>query len=149
MRSRTRRRLSPRAVAISVAAVAVLAATATVAAGATPPLLTHAGPMAVTARSPVRWGPSGWGPRSGWGDPAPATVVGHRPPARTEYFHVVSTTSSGPGSASGDMAGLTGSGHCTFGAPSTTARVAGHCSRAATAYTETIDGVATVKGTDG
>ncbi len=46
--------------------------------------------------------------------------------------------------ATGDMASLDGSGRYTFRALYTTARVAGHCSSAMTAYTETIDGVVTV-----
>jgi hypothetical protein len=47
--------------------------------------------------------------------------------------------------ATGDMAGLVGSGRYIFHALYTTARVAGHCSSTMTAYTETIEGVATVK----
>ena len=47
--------------------------------------------------------------------------------------------------ATGDMRGLAGSGRYVFHALYTTARVAGHCSSTMTAYTETIQGVATVK----
>lgn len=47
--------------------------------------------------------------------------------------------------ATGDMGGLAGSGRYVFQALYTTARVAGHCSSTMTAYTETIQGVATVK----
>ena len=47
--------------------------------------------------------------------------------------------------ATGDMGGLAGSGRYIFQALYTTARVAGHCSSTMTAYTETIQGVATVK----
>ena len=47
--------------------------------------------------------------------------------------------------ATGDMRGLAGSGRYVFHALYTTARVGGHCSSTMTAYTETIDGVATVK----
>ena len=47
--------------------------------------------------------------------------------------------------ATGDMSGLAGSGRYVFQALYTTARVATHCSSTMTAYTETIEGVATVK----
>jgi hypothetical protein len=47
--------------------------------------------------------------------------------------------------ATGDMGGLASSGRYIFHALYTTARVAGHCSSTMTAYTETIEGVATVK----
>ena len=43
------------------------------------------------------------------------------------------------------MGGLAGSGRYIFQALYNTARVAGNCSSTMTAYTETIQGVATVK----
>jgi hypothetical protein len=159
--------------------------------------------------------PGSWSSQTGW----PASAAGGWRPgagpstwapgsaARTEYFHVVSTTPSGPGTiivtgvinaggtekpgraidgatfasgsfridhsagqptvrfdsatcvgtitqagpfqvidATGDMSGLAGSGRYVFQALYTTARVATHCSSTMTAYTETIEGVATVKG---
>lgn len=142
----------------------------------------------------------GWRPGADPSMPAPSSA------AHTEYFHVVSTKPSGPGTiivtgvvnaggteepgraidqatfaggsfridhsvgqptvrfdpatcvgaitqvgpfqvidATGDMAGLAGSGRYVFSALYTTARVATHCSSTMTAYTETIEGVATVK----
>jgi hypothetical protein len=47
--------------------------------------------------------------------------------------------------ATGSMSGLAGSGRYVFRALYTTARVATHCSSKITAYTETIEGVATVR----
>ncbi len=157
---------------------------------------------------------STWSSQTGWPGPA---AGGWRPgadpsmwapsgPAHTEYFHVVSTKPSGPGTiivtgvinaggteepgraidgaafaggsfridhsagqptvrfdsstcvgtitqvgpfevidATGHMGGLVGSGRYVFQALYTTARVADHCSSTMTAYTETIEGVATVK----
>ncbi len=142
----------------------------------------------------------GWRPGAGPSMWAPSSA------AHTEYFHVVSTKPSGPGTiivtgvinaggtekpgraidgatfasgsfridhsagqptvrfdsatcvgtitqagpfevidATGDMSGLAGSGRYVFQALYTTARVATHCSSTMTAYTETIEGVATVK----
>lgn len=48
--------------------------------------------------------------------------------------------------ATGDMSALAGSGRYVFRGLYTTARTAGHCSSTMTAYTETIQGAATVKG---
>jgi len=47
--------------------------------------------------------------------------------------------------ATGHMGGLVGSGWYSLQALYTTARVAGHRSSTMTAYTETIEGIATVK----
>jgi hypothetical protein len=146
------------------------------------------------------WAAGGWRPGADPSMRAPGSA------ARTEYFRVVSTKPSGPGTiivtgvvnaggtekpgraidgatfaggsfridhsagqptvrfdpatcvgtitqggpfevidATGDMGGLAGSGRYVFQALYTTARVAGHCSSTMTAYTETIQGVATVK----
>ena len=146
------------------------------------------------------WAPGGWRPGADPSMWAPSSA------AHTEYFHVVSTKPSGPGTiivtgvvnaggtekpgraidgasfaggsfridhsagqptvrfdsatcvgtitqvgpfevidATGDMGGLAGSGRYVFQALYTTARVAGHCTSTMTAYTETIEGVATVK----
>jgi hypothetical protein len=158
---------------------------------------------------PGSWSsPTGW-PGSAAGGGRPGASPAMRAPgsaARTEYFHVVSTKPSGPGTiivtgvvnaggtekpgraidgatfaggsfridhsagqpkvrfdsatcagtitqagpfevidATGDMGGLAGSGRYVFRALYTTARVAAHCSSTMTAYTETIEGVATVK----
>jgi hypothetical protein len=169
-----------------------------------------AGASASATRSLI----STWPPQAGWpGSPAggwrPGAGLPMQTPgsaARTEYFHVVSTRPSGPGTiivtgvvnaggtekpgraidgatfaggsfridhsagrptvrfdpatcvgtitqagpfkvidATGDMGGLAGSGRYVFYALYTTARTAGHCSATMTAYTETIEGVATVK----
>lgn len=48
--------------------------------------------------------------------------------------------------ATGQMRKLTGSGHYVFRALYTTAKAGGHCTSTMTAYTETIDGEATVHG---
>jgi hypothetical protein len=173
-----------------------------------------ASPANATSAPTTRPRISAWPPQAGWpGSPAggwrPGTDPSMQTPgsaARTEYFHVVSTKPSGPGTiivtgvvnaggtekpgraidgatfaggsfridhsagqptvrfdpatcvgtitqagpfevidATGDMGGLAGSGRYVFRALYTTARAAGHCSATMTAYTETIEGVATVK----
>ena len=195
--ARPRHRLTLRVAVISVVAIAVTAGAATAAAAA--PMWRHAR----TTSSPVA---PGWGP-GGWGHPGTGFMNHPGAAADTEYFHVVSTDSTGPGSiivtgvinaggtenpgravdgatfaggafridhssgkptlhfdaatcvgtitqsgpfqvidATGDMSGLAGSGHYVFRALYTTARAGGHCSSRTTAYTETIDGMATVKG---
>ena len=72
-----------------------------------------------------------------------------RPTVRFDSATCVGTiTQAGPFEvidATGDMGGLAGSGRYVFRALYTTARVAAHCSSTMTAYTETIEGVATVK----
>ena len=158
--------------------------------------------------------PGSWSAQTGWPGPAaggwwpgagPATWTPGSA-ARTEYFHVVSTRPSGPGTiiitgvvnaggtekpgraidtaafaggsfridhsagrptvrfdratcvgtitqtgpfkvidTTGEMTGLAGSGRYVFRALYTTARAGAHCSATMTAYTETIEGVATVK----
>jgi hypothetical protein len=182
------------AAAVSTAFVAVAAAS--------PANATNASRIS-TWSSQTGWPGSaagGWRPGAGPSMWAPSSA------AHTEYFHVVSTKPSGPGTiivtgvinaggtekpgraidgatfasgsfridhsagqptvrfdsatcvgtitqagpfevidATGDMSGLAGSGRYVFQALYTTARVATHCSSTMTAYTETIEGVATVK----
>jgi hypothetical protein len=182
------------AAAVSTAFVAVAAAS--------PANATNASRIS-TWSSQTGWPGSaagGWRPGAGPSTWAPSSA------AHTEYFHVVSTKPSGPGTiivtgvinaggtekpgraidgatfasgsfridhsagqptvrfdsatcvgtitqagpfevidATGDMSGLAGSGRYVFQALYTTARVATHCSSTMTAYTETIEGVATVK----
>jgi hypothetical protein len=161
-----------------------------------------------TSRTSTWSSQTGWpgSAAGGWRPGTGPSMRAHSSTAHTEYFHVVSTKPSGPGTiivtgvvnaggtekpgraidgatfpggsfridhsagqptarfdaatcvgtitqtgpfevidATGDMGGLAGSGRYVFQALYTTARVAGHCSSTMTAYTETIDGVATVK----
>jgi hypothetical protein len=161
-----------------------------------------------TARTSAWSSQTGWpgSAAGGWRPGADPSMWAPSSAAHTEYFHVVSTKPSGPGTiivtgvvnaggtekpgraidgatfaggsfridhsagqptvrfdpatcvgtitqagpfevidATGDMGGLAGSGRYVFQALYTTARVAGHCSSTMTAYTETIQGVATVK----
>jgi hypothetical protein len=188
--------------AVAATAAAVSTAFVAVAAASSPVHATHA------ART------SAWSTHTGWPGPAAGTWRPGAGPAtwapgsaaRTEYFHVVSTSPSGPGTiivtgvinaggtekpgraidgatfaggsfrinhsagqptvrfdpatcvgtitqtgpfkvtdATGDMTGLAGRGRYVFQALYTTARVATGCSSTMTAYTETIDAVATVK----
>jgi hypothetical protein len=201
-----KRRRPSRPFLIAILASAAVGTTFAVAAAATPANATSA----PTTRSQV----STWPPQAGWpGSPADGWRPGADPSmqtpgsaARTEYFHVVSTKPSGPGTiivtgvvnaggtekpgraidgatfaggsfridhsagqptvrfdpatcvgtitqagpfkvidATGDMTGLAGSGRYVFHALYTTARAAGRCSATMTAYTETIEGIATVK----
>jgi hypothetical protein len=185
------------AAAVGTAFVVVAAASPAPAANAT-----------TTSRISGWSSPTGWpGPATGgWRPSADSSMWAPRSTTHTEYFHVVSTKPSGPGTlivtgvvnaggtekpgraiddatfasgsfridhsagqptvrfdsatcvgtitqvgpfdvidATGDMGGLDGSGRYVFQALYTTARVAAHCSSTITAYTETIDGVATVK----
>jgi hypothetical protein len=196
------------AAAVSTAFVAVAAASPAHAANAS----TTTSRIS-TWSSQTGW-PGSWSSQTGWPGSAaggwrPGAGPSMRAPgsaAHTEYFHVVSTKPSGPGTiivtgavnaggtekpgraidgatfaggsfridhsagqpsvrfdsatcvgtitqvgpfevidATGDMRGLAGSGRYVFQALYTTARVATHCSSTMTAYTETIEGVATVK----
>jgi hypothetical protein len=182
------------AAAVSTAFVAVAAAS--------PANATNASRIS-TWSSQTGWPGSAAG---GWRPGADPSTWAPGSAAHTEYFHVVSTKPSGPGTiivtgvinaggtekpgraidgatfasgsfridhsvgqptvrfdsatcvgtitqagpfevidATGDMSGLAGSGRYIFQALYTTARVATHCSSTMTAYTETIEGVATVK----
>ncbi len=208
MKSRTaslKRRPSRTFLTTTLAAAAVTAAFAAV---------TAASPAEASNASAVPARASTWSAGSAWpGSSAGGRWTGNDPgvwfhtgTARTEYFRVVSTKPSGPGTiivtgvvnaggtekpgraidgatfasgsfridhsvgrptvrldpatcvgtitqvgpfkvidATGDMGGLAGTGRYVFRALYTTARVATHCSSTMTAYTETIEGVATVK----
>ena len=207
--SRTFRTTILAAAAVSTAIVAFLAASP--ADASNPSTTTSRGS---TWSSQTGW-PGSWSSPTGWPGPAAGSwPLGAHPTAwapstaaHTEYFHVVSTKPSGPGTiivtgvvndggtenpgraidiatfatgsfridhsvgqpsvhfdsatcvgtitqagpfevidTTGDMGGLAGSGHYIFRALYTTARGATHCSSTMTAYTETIDGEATVNG---
>ena len=193
---------------------AAVAATTAIAVGTAFAAVAVASPASATNLATTTARTSAWSSQTGWPGPAaggwrPGAGPAMWPPssaAHTEYFHVVSTKPSGPGTiivtgvvnaggtekpgraidgatfadgsfridhsagqptvrfdsatcvgtitqvgpfevidATGDMGGLAGSGRYIFRALYTTARVAGHCSSTMTAYTETIEGVATVK----
>ena len=200
-----RRRLSRTFLAAILAAAAVSTAFVAVAV-ASPANATNA--STTTSRISSWSSPTGWpgSAAGGWRPGAGPSMWAPGRAAHTEYFHVVSTKPSGPGTiivtgvvnaggtekpgraidgatftsgsfridhsvgqptvrfdsatcvgtitqvgpfkvidATGDMRGLAGSGRYVFQALYTTARVASHCSSTMTAYTETIEGVATVK----
>jgi hypothetical protein len=203
--SLTRRRPSRTYLTAILAAAAVGTAFAAVAV-ASP---ANAANLATTTSRTSTWSSqTGWpgSAAGGWRPGADPSRWTPSSAAHTEYFHVVSTQPSGPGTiivtgvvnaggteqpgraidgatfaggsfridhsagqptvrfdsatcvgtitqvgpfevidATGDMGGLAGSGRYVFQALYTTARVAGHCSSTMTAYTETIEGVATVK----
>ena len=201
------------AAAVSTAFVAVAVPSPAVAspANATNALTTTS---RISTWSPATGWPGSWPSPTGW----PGSAAGRWRPgacpsmwapgraAHTEYFHVVLTKPSGPGTiivtgvvnaggtekpgraidgatftsgsfridhsvgqptvrfdsatcvgtitqagpfkvidATGGMRGLAGRGRYVFRALYTTARVASHCSSTMTAYTETIEGVATVQ----
>lgn len=206
--SLTRRRPSRTYLTAILAAAAVGTAFAAVAV-ASPANAANAANLATTTSRTSTWSSqTGWpgSAAGGWRPGADPSRWTPSSAAHTEYFHVVSTQPSGPGTiivtgvvnaggteqpgraidgatfaggsfridhsagqptvrfdsatcvgtitqvgpfevidATGDMGGLAGSGRYVFQALYTTARVAGHCSSTMTAYTETIEGVATVK----